>query len=171
MTTRLPWLSPTRLRFPPISQLDINETELAELLRGPSGPVYRTTKGFADAIVASVRTVGPLGYDQGIGRRTGQLREGMAAIPQDNPADVSFLVGTDPINRTPNGKNYHYAERVHRGHGPVITDGTMVFRTRDGKWHRRHSIRGAAPVPFLYDAVRRVNATLPPDVQFNLIET
>lgn len=118
--------------------------------------------------MASVRTVGPLGYDQGYGRPTGALRAGMNVQHQAGPSDVSFLVGTDPVNPR---DGFHYGERVHRGHDPVITESLMVFRTRDGKWHRRHAIDGAAPVPFLYDAVRRVNATLPPDVQFNLIET
>lgn len=151
-----------------MSRLEIDPAALAELLTGPTGPVYRAVRAYADAVVADVKLNGPVGYDQGWGRETGQLVARMRILDETRgPSDISFMVGTDPVNRK---TDFHYAERVHRGHGPVQTNGTMVFRTRDGTWHKRHKIGPAAAVPFLHDAMRRANEAIPGDEGFRVVE-
>lgn len=153
-----------------MSRLVINQAALAELLTGPTGPVYRATRAFADAVVADVKIHGPLGFDQGGSRAVGLLRADMSVR---GPASVSldglaFTVGTDPVNPR---DGYHYGEAIHEGRGPIDSAHPMIFQQRGSTLYRRtFHVGAAAGQPFLFDAVERVNAATP-EVSFVIVRT
>lgn len=140
-----------------MSRLELNEAAVADLLTGQNGPVYRAVKAFAEAVVLEVKERGPEGFSQGGRRETGRLKKDMSIRSDDTThSGPAFTVGTDPFNPK---DNFHYAERVHRGHtGFLSTRGVMRFMTRDGRWHDRYAVKKADAVPFLYEAVDAVNA-------------
>lgn len=148
-----------------MSRLDIDQAELNALLTGPGGPVYRTVRGFAEAVVEEVRTNGPLSEPQ-YERPPGLLREDMGIKDEVvTPEGPRFTVGTDPVNPRDGD---HYAHRVHQGRSAIDSAQPMVFRY-GGQRHSKHHVGPAAPEPFLYDAIRVANR-LDPDVQFLTVE-
>lgn len=153
-----------------MAQLKLNDAEINELLHGPTGPVYRVTKLFADEVVDYVRINGPLGFDQGGHRAIGLLREDMSIRSEHvGPAGITFTVGTDPANPV---DDYHYAYVVHQGRsGFTSKKGLMRFQTSDGEFHRRRSVGPAEAQPFLYEAVEAVNIGAGIGVAFILVKT
>lgn len=152
-----------------MAELVLFPEQLNELLHGPTGPVYRVTRAFADEVVNVARAIAPLGFDQG-GRRTiGLLKAGMGIHGESvGPEGISFTVGTDPINPK---DGYHYGYVTHQGRGHIISAGRrMQFMTPDGEWHDRREVGGAIGQPFLYDAVDLVDAS-GFDPPFKLIKT
>lgn len=151
-----------------MAKLVLNEAALAEYLTGPTGPVYRVTREFAELVMEKARELAPLGFDQGGHRATGLLKEDMR-IRQERirPGRVEFEVGTNPENPV---DGYHYARVVHQGRpGFISKKGLMIFQTRDDEWHEREEVGPAEGKPFLYEAFNVVNATFP--VKFVLVET
>lgn len=151
-----------------MATLKLNDAALAELLTGPTGPVYKTTRLFAEEVTEAARRLAPLGFDQGGRRAIGLLKADMSIRSENlTPGRIEFTVGTDPENPK---DGYHYAYVVHQGRaGFASTGGIMRFMTRDGNWRRELDVGPAEAQPFLYEAVREVNATFP--VKFVLVET
>lgn len=153
-----------------MAQLILNEAELHELLTGPTGPVYRVTRAFAEAVVEYVQVNGPLGFDQGGHRTIGLLRADMSVRDHHaDPAGLTFVVGTDPANPV---DGYHYARVVHQGRsGFRSKKGLMKFVTRDGTSRRERSVGPAEAQPFLYEAIEAANIAAGIEPVFILVKT
>lgn len=149
------------------SRLVIDRAKLAELLTGPTGPVYLAVRHMADEIVADVKANGPIGFDQGGSRATGLLRDDMRVRGETISADrVTITVGTDPENPK---DGYHYAAAVHTGRAAIDSASIMKFVDRGGVLRYTHHVGPARSDPFLYDAVKRINDTSV--LKFELLET
>lgn len=136
------------------SRLTIFQPKLDELLTGPTGPVYRAVRTFAEAVVAEVKEHGPISEPQ-YGRPPGLLREDMRIRHESvNHDGLTITVGTDPENPR---DGTHYAAIVHRGRAAIDSASIMHF-TYGGFRRSSFHVASAEPLPFLYNAVHAVNA-------------
>lgn len=132
-----------------------NLLAIDELLRGPTGPVYRHLNSFGRQVEAQAKRTSPV-WD-------GTLRASTLATPINvGPAGLSLRVGS----------GLYYAIIVHQGHkafGPRTAPYLkFVWKQRGGIYVTTKHVRKVAGRPYIWDALVFVNEAQPPGRQFKL---
>lgn len=138
-----------------MARFEPNEIAIEELLTGPSGPVTRYVREFADRVTDLAKEYAPVD-------ESGRLRDGIKVSEETvvPGKSIRMKVGTDPIDPK-NG--FGYGLVAHEGHGVIFakTDKGMNFF-----WHKENrwgwgfqDIQPTEGTPFLTEAVRTVNAS------------
>jgi hypothetical protein len=141
-----------------MARLELNDAAIEELLTGPTGPVFRVVREFADLVLVKAKeNAAPIGADSfGALQADLEIKE-HEVVPGHS---IRYKIGTDPIDPF-NG--FGYGLVAHEGHG--------VLRAKPGGrmnffWYLKDesvsakTVRPTSGNPFLTDALIEANAAL-----------
>lgn len=139
-----------------MARIDWHDDQIEELLTGPTGPVFRVVKEFADEVLVKAKeNAAPTGADSfGALEADLEIKE-HEVVPGHS---IRYKIGTDPID--PNN-GFGYGLVAHEGHGILRAHpgGRMNFF-----WYLKDEaistkeVRATSGNPFLTDALIEVNA-------------
>lgn len=139
-----------------MARIDWHDDQIDELLTGPTGPVFRVVKDFADLVLIKAKeNAAPVGPDSfGALQADLEIKEHVV-VPGHS---IRYKIGTDPIDPF-NG--FGYGLVAHEGHGVLHAKpgGHMNFF-----WYLKNdavsakTVRATGGNPFLTDALIEVNA-------------
>lgn len=139
-----------------------NEGQIAELLTGPSGPVYKHVAAFGKAVERGAKIKAP--------KDTGKLADGIdATLPIQRGGSLILRVSTGPVSEG----GFHYALSVHQGRkgfGPRTAKALKFYWKQQQRDVVTQYVRSVPGRPFLLDAAKEANAKLPPGTQFKIID-
>lgn len=137
-----------------MARFEPNDIAIEELLTGPTGPVARYVREFADRVADLARELAPV--EDGLLRESIKVGEEIV-VPGKS---IRIKVGADPIDPK-NG--FGYGLVAHEGHGVIQAkreEGMAFF------WHKRNRWAGGffeidptTGTPFLTEALKVVNAS------------
>lgn len=133
-------------------------------LTSETGIVGRFMSGFAQDVVARAAIEAPTD--------TGRLSRSIHQQKRDfGPADIEIRIGSTATNPR---NDFTYARAVHTGARArsARPGGKMIFRPRrSGKWIVTAHVGPIPADPYLTDALRAANATLPSGTRFRILVT
>lgn len=137
-----------------MARFEPNEVAIEELLTGPSGPVTRYVREFADRVSELAREYAPVD-------ESGRLRDGIHVSDDEVVVpgkSIRLKVGTDPIDPK-NG--FGYGLVAHEGHGTIFAkreEGMAFFWFKRNRWANGFfEVDPTTGTPFLTEAVRQIN--------------
>lgn len=136
-----------------MARLELNQSQIENLLYGASGPVYRRVLAYGERVEVLAKAQAP--------RETGRLAASINGLGPDRQAGyIRMRVGAPRLFNL-GGQSVDYAFIVHEGHGvltPKTQSSMAFFWERRGKFVRLKKVNPTSEDPYLWDALVEANS-------------